>query len=379
MNFIKGNKIMNILYLLDNPQLYGSEMHLYDIISYMQERNSVYLVVFRNGPLVDLIKQTLPGIQVFVIPSGYLLNINTIRIVKKIISEKKIRLIHAHQPKAIFIGVFLKKLFRIPLISTIHSQPIDHALVFKGLHRLIVFCFHNIINFIGQLYSNKLIFVSTYMLQKSIFPRKSILIYNWLRPNIAKEASICNNNKKSFNSNKIHFVSCGSVTYSKGYDLLFLFIKALIQSGIENFDVTIAGGIDKNFWDLQKKALTEDVLQKINFLSYINNVSELYKKGDIFVLFSRAETFGLVYIEAMSFGLPIICKDIPVLHEIIPDGNCITDNLEFAIKYVKEILDNSNDFYRISTVNSEIALKKYSYIDSMKKLDELYEYCILGK
>lgn len=49
--------------------------------------------------------------------------------------------------------------------------------------------------------------------------------------------------------------------------------------------------------------------QYVEFKGYIKDpkvLLNLYRKSDIFIMLSKRETFGLVYIEAMSQGLPII-------------------------------------------------------------------------
>lgn len=54
------------------------------------------------------------------------------------------------------------------------------------------------------------------------------------------------------------------------------------------------------------------MIHKSNKCIYLGQIKELprlievYKKSDIFIMTSKSETFGLVYIEAMSQGLPII-------------------------------------------------------------------------
>ena len=51
-------------------------------------------------------------------------------------------------------------------------------------------------------------------------------------------------------------------------------------------------------------------------------VSDLYRGAAAVLLPSRAEGFGLPALEAMACGVPVVCSDIPVLHEIA-DGVAI--------------------------------------------------------
>lgn len=67
-----------------------------------------------------------------------------------------------------------------------------------------------------------------------------------------------------------------------------------------------------------KKYNLEDV---IYLVGPTTNMDVEYKKSSIFVLSSRAEPFGLVVIEAMSFGVPVVSFDCPNgPREIIDDG-----------------------------------------------------------
>jgi len=84
-------------------------------------------------------------------------------------------------------------------------------------------------------------------------------------------------------------------------------VPALI-SLLENSEarLTIAGEGGRN----EKKVLK--LIQDNDRISYVGHVEDksrlvqIYKQSDIFIMASRGETFGLVYLEAMSQGLPVI-------------------------------------------------------------------------
>lgn len=49
-------------------------------------------------------------------------------------------------------------------------------------------------------------------------------------------------------------------------------------------------------------------------------LDDLYTRADIFVMPSFSDTFGMVFLEAMAFGLPIVALDRPYTREIVSDG-----------------------------------------------------------
>ncbi|MBE9215131.1 glycosyltransferase family 4 protein [Plectonema cf. radiosum LEGE 06105] len=51
-----------------------------------------------------------------------------------------------------------------------------------------------------------------------------------------------------------------------------------------------------------------------------DNIKQLYASSDIFVLPSFQETFGIVFLEAMHYGLPIITTNATAMPELVEDG-----------------------------------------------------------
>jgi glycosyltransferase involved in cell wall biosynthesis len=56
------------------------------------------------------------------------------------------------------------------------------------------------------------------------------------------------------------------------------------------------------------------------FPGYVEEIISPYSAADVFFMPSYAETFGLVILEALSCGLPVIARDIPEFHDIFGDN-----------------------------------------------------------
>ena len=115
---------------------------------------------------------------------------------------------------------------------------------------------------------------------------------------------------KSNDKNSINILYVGRFEQRKGIDLLLNAIPIVLQKTDKNIKFQIIGkahnGIDyeNNFYNEHNlsKSSTVDFLGEITGDSLI----PFYQNCDIFVAPSRWESFGLIYIEAMSYAKPII-------------------------------------------------------------------------
>lgn len=123
--------------------------------------------------------------------------------------------------------------------------------------------------------------------------------------------------KSSLQSKRI--ITIGRYTYQKGYDML-LKAWSIVEKQHPDWSLAIYGMGDRKPFEDQIQALGIDE-NRIQLNGPVDDVSREYLNSSIFALTSRFEGFGLVIIEAMSCGVPVVafsCKMGP--DEIITNG-----------------------------------------------------------
>jgi glycosyltransferase involved in cell wall biosynthesis len=68
------------------------------------------------------------------------------------------------------------------------------------------------------------------------------------------------------------------------------------------------------------KNMKKKCANNVIFTGFIPDIMEAYSGADVFFMPSYAETFGLVILEALSCGLPVVARDIPEFREIFDEG-----------------------------------------------------------
>lgn len=96
-----------------------------------------------------------------------------------------------------------------------------------------------------------------------------------------------------------------------------------------------------------------------------NSLVDLYCASDIYVLPTLMETFGMVLVEAMAAGLPILTTEAPGVKDVIEDGKNglkvpVEDNPAMADKIV-EVLGNKDLAQELSSNSLAMARAKYDW------------------
>lgn len=159
-------------------------------------------------------------------------------------------------------------------------------------------------------------------------------------------------------------------------------IPSLVKAyGKEKFGVSYIGrGFESS--RINKFAKELNVQQNVHQLGYMSRdevVKQLHTK-DVFVMISRSETFGLVYLEAMAQGLIVIASRREGFDGIIEHGKngflCEAGNIDDLAEIIREIMCMSpNDLQEISNNAIETARQLTDQKAAKAYIEKVMEYC----
>ncbi|MDD5031848.1 MAG: glycosyltransferase family 4 protein [Patescibacteria group bacterium] len=163
--------------------------------------------------------------------------------------------------------------------------------------------------------------------------------------------------------------------YFKGVDIL---LKATSNTQLPTPNIQIAGDGDlKSQYMKQAKEL--GIADKVNFLGKVSDeeLPRIYQQADLFVLpsINKNEAFGLVLLEAMASGVPVIASDLPGVRTVFANGKqgllCRPGDAEDLKNKIEKILSDEEKRKEMGKEARILALEKYSWQKISKRLNEV--------
>ena len=134
---------------------------------------------------------------------------------------------------------------------------------------------------------------------------------------------------KKSEGNSHRFLAVGRFSNQhKGFDLLIEAFNIFAQQNTD-WKLDIVGeGVEEELY--RSLILKYHLGDRVFIHPFTNNIQEYYSKAQVYVLSSRWEGFGLVLVEAMAHGLPVVSSDLPTSKEILGDFGLYFNNGNIA-------------------------------------------------
>jgi glycosyltransferase involved in cell wall biosynthesis len=140
------------------------------------------------------------------------------------------------------------------------------------------------------------------------------------------------------NSNCIKLGTVSRLVHQKNIPLLLKAMQKLTADRSYEWSLQIVG-VGPLLEELQSLSCKLGIQDSVDWLGQMPKIEDFYKNLDVFVLTSDYEGFGLVLLEAMSAGIPVIARNISAIPEVLGSdhpGLINSDNpSEFAVRISK--------------------------------------------
>lgn len=167
--------------------------------------------------------------------------------------------------------------------------------------------------------------------------------------------------------------------YFKGISVLLKAVRLLKESSSLVQAIFVGEG------ELRTRYEQEAIgLGVANLVRFVGQVSEddlplFYNLADLLILPSttRGEAFGMVILEAMASGVPVVVSDIPGVRAVAADGGILAEpgNPHDIADGIKGYFLPENDRAAWRARVRKITEEKYGWKPIIKRLNEVYESC----
>ena len=331
-------------------------------INYRNFKQNHFQISFNNEDGVNTVR--LHGWNILMMRNFLGVNLwvkQTVKLYEKYIERyRKPDIIHVHC--GLYGGLaakVIKDKYSIPYIITEHSSSILTNLINEYNNKILRVAYNN---------SNKLISVGEKLkLSMKDYTDNDILVI----PNIVNTDGF--KIDKSYKREKFRFLTVAYLKENKRIDLI-IEVFSKLKEKYNNIELFIGG-------DGPERSNIEEIIDGNNLnkdVSLLGKVSRedlprVMSDSDCFVLPSLYETFGVVYIEALACGIPIIATKCGGPEDFFNDklGYMINiDNLNELYDAMEKMLNKTYNFN--SEYMSNYIKSKFSKEVIVKELENVY-------
>ena len=343
---------MKIIHIITTINRGGAENQLIQMIEEQRKRyDQIHLIFLKgNGFWKKWVEKKKVMCHGPIFPASNYLSIKghfkLSKLLKNLGNNTDNNLIHMHMPPSLLV-IFIYKIFHSNNCKYIYTSHNDEPLF---PNRFADKIFSNIL----LKFPNKIIAISNavcnYLIKKYIINESSIKIIPY---GFSKSSYIPINKEKIsdelnyIDKNTIYVGTVARLVEQKRIDLLiesFAYLKNRSQLPLKL--VIIGDGVLSK--TLKRYAIDKKISNHIIWISKTNYVLDHMNKWDLFCLTSEYEGFGLVLLEAISSGLPIVAMQTSSIKDIIGPCGIVVEhgNIKKFTNAILKVLNDPSMFIR---------------------------------
>ncbi|MBT8144199.1 MAG: glycosyltransferase [Gammaproteobacteria bacterium] len=179
----------------------------------------------------------------------------------------------------------------------------------------------------------------------------------------------------------VHLLFVGVLSESKGVEVLIR-AAGLLDSRGQDFVLELMGKFESAEYENKLRTLVAelDLGDRVRFLGVLtgSDKHEAFLRADIFTFptFFESETFSVVLVEALAYGLPVVSTRWRAIPSIVPEGECgflvpVHDSQAFADR-VAHLIDDAELRQRFGAASRKRFLGQFTIDKYHQRLQQIF-------
>lgn len=268
-------------------------------------------------------------------------------------------IIHCHDSEVANAGLTLKNVLKLPLLITVHfsfgKNSKEYPNLSKKEREILPECTHIIT--VSRVMEGEL---------RELYDLDNIsIIPNGINIDSINQHSEIKEDELKKYKNKKNILYVGRLAPEKGVEYLIRALQRIVEKYPETILFIVGKGKQRHY--LEELCNVLGIQDNVKFLGFINNqdlLNKLYKLAQVMVIPSVYEPFGLVALEGMAAGVPVIVSKVGGLQEIPlhnESGIIIPPENKFAIVNAVEEVFTNNGFSEYLKKNAQERVKLFNW------------------
>ena len=358
---------MRALHILDTLGRGGAEMLMLDVCNNASSNELDIVLLATGGGILEEQFKNSP-IEYFRFDRNRALDFNVVQYIQRILVEKRIDVIHSHQPVTTLHALIAAKPYAIPVVHTIHgfTADIKNKLVFRYI--------------LGKTSANILVSNTMDAMCKERewvreIPRSHV-VYNGIDSKRLTQSPCTLRNELGLPKDSFLLGMVGNFYSVKDQLTICKAMKTVVKKLPHTHCVFAGRADDMRLFRQCRDVVTQNNLgDNVHFLGGRNDIPNILGSLDVFIFSTLADTFGLALVEAMMAGKACIVSDISVMKEMSSQGKYartfMTGNEDELAQRILE-LENSSARENLADSARQYALHNFSISSHIENLVCLY-------